>query len=521
MLLHRKWLVLSIFAAVSAATAVIASRLPNIYTSETVILVDPQKVPESYVKATITGDIRNRLGTLSQQILSATRLQRIIETLNLYPEERKKLAREDIISKMRSDISVSVISDFSANQDLQAFRITYSGGDSRLVARVTNELASLFIEENLKAREQQATGTTEFIQNQMEETRKALEEDETKLKEFKLKHIGEMPEQQAANIQILGQLQSQLQLEADALSRAEQQKSYVQSQMVPIAPVVDLDDVRRTAPSAGETKPPTPSNSALSGLKTRLTALLARYKDDHPDVRRLKRQIKEAEAKESAAPVAESAVTASVDTPPPAAEVVQPARQPVATVNPVLRTQLSALDAQIARYREEMQRISKSIAVYRAKLEAIPVREQEIVKLQRDYEAAKAHYSQLSEKQLSAETATQLEIRQKGEKFEILDPGQAAERPSRPNRTLINVSGSLSGLLLGVLLAIGTEFLGVSITSPEDITAVSGLSVLEVIPVIRTEFDQRLRRRRLLLSGATALVTTLGVGAILFYRGQI
>ena len=158
LIVHRWWLVLGIALAISAGTIVFSHFLPNVYTSDTVILVDPQKVPDAYVKSTVTGDVRNRLSTLSQQILSATRLQRIIETLNLYPEDRKKAAREDVIAHMRADISVQVVSDFGASQDFQAFRITYSGKDARLVAQVTNELASLFIEENLKAREQQATG---------------------------------------------------------------------------------------------------------------------------------------------------------------------------------------------------------------------------------------------------------------------------------------------------------------------------------------------------------------------------
>src|SRR5579863_6150400 len=141
LMFHRKWLILGVFVFVSAATVAFTSRLPNIYTSETVILVDPQKVPDNYVKATVSGDIRNRLGTLKQQILSATRLQKIIDSLNLYSTERKTMAREDVIAHMRSDISVSVVSDFGGAQDLQAFRIEYSGSDPQLVSQVTNELA--------------------------------------------------------------------------------------------------------------------------------------------------------------------------------------------------------------------------------------------------------------------------------------------------------------------------------------------------------------------------------------------
>ena len=524
-ILHRKWLVLGVFAVVSAATYAVASRLPNIYSSETLILVDPQKVPDSYVRATVTGDVRNRLGTLSQQILSATRLQRIIETLNLYPEERKNRAREDVITKMRSDINVNVISDYGASQDLQAFRISYSGSDPQLVARVTNDLASLFIEENLKAREQQATGTTEFLENQLEGTRKDLETQEAKLKDFKLRHLGEMPDQQISSIQILGQLQSQLQLESESLNRAEQQKGNLQSLLLLAAPVVDLDDGRKAGPTrtvsaAGGT----PRAPATNPLKTRLAELLAKYTEDHPDVRRLRKQIAEEEAKTSTA----SAATIAEAKPDPA-EVSQaepePEKAPLPAQvsrynNPVLQSQLSTLEAEIAKHKEDVQRLTKSIAGYRARLEAMPVREQEMTSLVRDYETAKAHYNQLMEKQMSAQTATQLEIRQKGEKFEVLDPAQPAQKPSRPNRALINGAGSLSGFLLGVLLAIGTEFLGLSITSAEDVAAATGLPVLEVIPVIITQTDRRIRRRRLFVATATAIVGSLAIGIALFLRTQ-
>jgi uncharacterized protein involved in exopolysaccharide biosynthesis len=187
LLWHRRWLVLGTFVLVSTVTAVVSYRIRDRFTSETLILVDPQKVPDSYVKSTVTGDVRNRLGTLSQQILSATRLQKIIDALKLYPEEQKTLAREDVITKMRKDISVNVVSDFGGSQDLQAFRISYSGTDPRRVAQVANELATLFIDENLKAREDQATGTNDFLQSQLQDTRKALEVQEAKLRDFRLR----------------------------------------------------------------------------------------------------------------------------------------------------------------------------------------------------------------------------------------------------------------------------------------------------------------------------------------------
>jgi protein tyrosine kinase modulator len=521
LILRRKWLVLGVFFTVSLATVIITFRLPNIYTSETVILVDPQKVPEGYVKSTITGDVRNRLGTLSQQILSATRLQKIIDTLDLYPIERKTLAREDVVTLMRRDISVNVLSEFGGGQDLQAFRIMYSGRDPRMVAQVTNELAALFIEENLKAREQQATGTTEFLVNQLQESRKTLEAQEAKLRDFKLKHLGEMPEQETADLQILGQLQSQLQLESDALSRAEQQKSYIQAMMAQsAAPVVDLDDEAPNEPkTAMERQAP---RSALATDKARLAALLTRYSEEHPEVRRVKKQIEMEEAKEALEGKQSSAAGPAAPTvpAPPVKRIVSP---PARHSNPVLESQLNGIEAEITKHKAEQQRLSQLAGNYQTKLEAIPVREQQISELVRDYEISKAHYSQLLEKQLSAETATQLEIRQKGERFSVLDPAQPAERPSRPKRTLINIGGSLGGLILGLLLALSTEFLGASITAPEQITGATGLPVLEVIPEIKTRADRVIRKRRLIWAAASAAAMVLGCGALLlyYYRTQI
>ena len=539
LIVHRKWLVLITFFVVTIMTAVVAWRLPDIYTSETVILVDPQKVPESYVHPTVTGDIRNRLSTLEQQILSTTRLQKIIEALNLYPQERRILAREDVIGRMRKDITISLVNAFGAYQDLQAFKIGYSGREPRLVAQVANDLASLFIEENLKAREQQATGTTEFLQNQLQETRKNLELQEGKLRDFRMRHVGEMPEQQAADLQILGQIQSQLQLESEALSRAEQQKSMAQSMTAQPAPVVDVDSGGANGPASvpGEAKMPAKAPARMTPkaqLESLLKEKLSRgYTDAHPDVKKLRTQIAQEEAKEAK----EAKQLAAVEAKQPEAKEPENKKESAAAVpavepadvtrsvvrtntsNPVLVSQLRALDAEIEKHKQELKRLSKVAASYQAKLEAIPVREQEISDLVRDYEISKAHYGQLLEKQLSAETATQLEIRQKGEKFSVLDPAQPAEKPSKPNRKMINAGGAGGGLALGLLLALITEFLGMSITAPEQLADVAGLPVLEVIPIIHTHRDRSRRRRRLVWAMVYGvLVTVLASCSILFYR---
>ncbi len=514
--LHRWWAVVLTAVAVSGATYVYATRLPNIYTSETLILVDPQKVPETYVKSTVTGDIRNRLGTLSQQILSATRLQKIIDTFNLYAPERKTQAREDIIAKMRGDIRTVVANDFGGGgQDLQAFRISYRGRDPRVVAQVANQLATLFIDENLKAREELATGTTEFLKNQLEETRKVLQDQEAKLTAFRLKHLGEMPEQQTANLQILGQLQAQLQTVNDSIARAEQQRSITQSMMAQGATaVVDLDSAAAPEPEQAGARPQAASaETPLEAAEASLKALLAHgYTDSHPDVKRLKAQIAALQAKAPAAAAKPAAPAAPKAPAAPARKAPEPA---AAHFNPVLRAQLEAVDADIAKQKEEQKRLTAAVAAYRSKVEAIPVREQQIAELQRDYEMSKTHYAQLLDKQLSAETATELEIRQKGEKFTVLDPAVPADRPSSPNRGLINGGGVLAGLALGLALALATELLGPTIIESGDVKA----AVLEIIPVIETSRDRVVRRRRVIFGLASAILVLAG-GALIYLLGR-
>jgi polysaccharide chain length determinant protein (PEP-CTERM system associated) len=533
LILHRKWLIITTFLTVTAVTVVVVSQLPDFYTSETLILVESQKVPESYVRPTVTGDVRSRLNTLEQQILSATRLQTIIDGLKLYPEERKKMAREDVITQMRRDILISLVSDFGRQDVLQAFKIAYSGRDPRLVARVVSELAALFIDENLKAREEQATGTTEFLESQLQDTRKALESQESQLRDFRLKHIGEMPEQETADLQILGHLQSELHLVGEAVARAEQQRSLTQTMMSQSAPIVNIDeeedDYKRLSGEPHESKP-TVSGPAPIGVKAKLLDQLNErlkrgYTESHPDIRKLRAQIATEEAKEPkvAANEKPAAEPTKSDAEPnvPVESVAarpNPIRLPPST-NPILVTQLRGLDAEIVKQREEEDRLKKQIAAYQAKLEAIPVRQQQITELVRDYEISKAHYSQLLDKQLSAETATQLEIRQKGEKFKILDPAQPAERPSKPNRKLLDAAGALGGLVLGLVLALSTEFLGMSITAPEQVTEASGLAVLEVIPLIETHIGRRRHKRQMLLATVSgALFAVLACCAVFFYR---
>jgi polysaccharide biosynthesis transport protein len=411
---------------------------------------------------------------------------------------------------------------------LQAFRISYSGTEPRLVAQVTNQLANLFIEENLKARELQSTGTTEFLENQLQDTRKALEDQEAKLKDFRLKHIGEMPEQQGADLQILGNLQNQVQVEGQALSQAEQKKTLLESMVNQGVPVVEVDTGDEPGPAPAKAPGPAtvPKKSALAEDRAKLAEMLTHYSEKWPDVIKLKKKIQEEEARETSLAQVQAAAPKIPVPPPPAPPAPAAANSTAPTppaalmkhFNPVLQAQIEAVDQEIDKHKQELQRLSKLVAGYQAKLEAIPVREQETVALSRDYEMTKGHYAQLEAQALSAETATQLEFRQKGERFVVLDPAVAPEKPSKPDRPLLEMAGAMVGLLLGVGLALLPEFVGMTIIRPQDITSASSLTILETIPVIMTRSDQIVRKRRMLLTTASAVLATIAVGTLLFLR---
>ncbi len=533
---HRKWLILCIFVAVAGVTAGIVQALPNMYTSSTTIMVNPQKVPETYVRSTVTGTVRDRLNTLQTQILSGSRLQTIIDSLHLYQLEKKTMNREEVLIMMRKDITTAVVNEFGPSQELQAFRISYTGRQPRLVAQVTNMLADQFIEENLKARENQSDVTTSFLKSQLAAARKDLEAQEATLKEYRMKHIGEMPESQNTDLQILGQLQSQAHLEGEALNRAQQQRLLDQSMMGQNAPVIDIDsgDDIGGAPSpspktAAAGPAPAVKKSELQVDRENLAEMLKRYSASWPGVAQLKKKVADEEAKEALSSSSTATATpmpkVPVPPPPPAAVAASGATPPAVPkrFNPVLQAQIDALDTEIAKHQQEIQRVSGLIASYQARLEAIPVREQETTALVRNYEMTKGHYAQLESQSLSAETADQLEESEKGEQFMKLDVALTPEKPSSPNRPLLDAVGALGGMLLGLLVALSGDIFGMTIIAPQDITSSSNLTILEIIPVIMTRTDLVVRKRRLLLATVSMVVMTITASTILFlhFRNRI
>src|SRR5579862_5479133 len=262
--------------------------LPSRYQSTTLILVEQPTMPKDYVTPNVNDDLQDRMQSITQQILSRTRLLHIIEQLNLYAGDRSQPSPDQMVGRMRKDINIDLVKD--ARNQITAFNVSYSSRDPHLAQRVTSELTNLFINENLEVRQQQSEDTTKFLENQLEAAQKSLSEQEAKIREFKGQHVGELPTQLGSNLQILSGLQSQLQAEQDALNAAKQQRVYLETL------INQYRTLQPTAKSSDGVPVGLPAiDQQLDKLKGQLADLSSRYTDAHPDVRKLKGEIAKTE----------------------------------------------------------------------------------------------------------------------------------------------------------------------------------------------------------------------------------
>ena len=493
-LLRRKWLIVLPALLIGSVSAAVVYRLPNLYRSETLILVVPQRVPESYVRSTITARIEDRLQSISQQILSRTRLEQVITDFNLYAEERaNQVLMEDIIERMRTnDIGIEIIKGDS-------FRVSYITGDPRTAMRVTERLGSLFIDESLRDREVLAEGTTEFISTQLDEAQRKLVENENKVLEYQRLHDGELPSQTPANMQGLHNAEMALQSLGENLNRDRERRITLERQ---VADILETPDVKPA------TEAPKASSAALN-LEQELTiqkqALLAielKLRPEHPDVRKQRRVVEELQKRIDAAQL-ESDLT--VKPGPVASAVVMDAgkRKRLADA----RIELDNLDRQIQGKLAEETRLQGVIAMYQERIATAPLRESELAALTRDYETFQNSYRNLLQKRMESQMSANLEKRQIGEQFKILDPARMPEKPASPDRPRLYLFSLVAALAVGFGAAALMEFFDTTLRTERDVRAALNLMVLATVPFMRE--SALVARRRLRRNVAFAVVATM------------
>ena len=481
---------------ITAAGTAFVLRMKPTYSAETLILVDSQKIPEKYVASTVVSDVQDRLATISQEILSSTRLKKIIEDYKLYSDKRDKKSVEEIVDLMRSDVSVRVEKGWSNNRP-GAFRISYEGSDPSVVAAVANRLASLYIDENMRVREVQAEGTSQFLDGQLREAKRTLDELEVAVSRYKLEHNGELPQQESALNTSLMRLQTELQGTQDAINRAQQnnviydaEQSTIESRLSALLPRSEVTN-DGAAPPVRQAAPAEPLKSSQV-LSENLKALRLRYSEEHPEVKRVKAALAGAlkvEQQTAAAKAPVPTATAPAEKRPP---TLAPLSAETEREIEQLRQRLGALKAQreiggrdAARAEARRESILREMGVSQAQLKKLPIREQEMAALTRDYEVSKANYRSLLDKKTSAEMASEMERRQKAERFIVLDAAQVPEKPFKPKRPLLIGMTSLMGLALGIALAFAAEWNKDLLLGEWELPA--GVVVLGRLPTINVE----------------------------------
>jgi len=484
---RRKWLIILPAIAIASGVAAWTYRLPDRYRSDTLILVVPQRVPENYVRSTVTTRVEDRLQIIGQQILSRTRLERIIQDLNLYPEARKTQIMEDIVERMRDDIETPVVRG-------DAFRVSFTSEDPRTAMRVAERLASMYIDESLRDREVLAEGTNQFLEAQLEDARRQLIDNEKKLEDYRRRHDGQLPTQLEANMQGVHNTEMQLQSLIDSLNR-DRDRHLVLERTLADAKMAETLAVPAAAPAGKET-----AAEQLRAAQEQLRAMELRLKPEHPDILRARRTI--AELQERADAEAESRPV-SGDSP---AEAMRRSRLDDMT------TELANLDKQIAFKTAEEKRLRGVVGEYQQRIEATPTRESELVDLMRDYGTMQTQYQGLLAKKQDSQISTNLERRQIGEQFKILDPARLPTRPFSPNRPRMYLMGIVGGFAFGLTLVGLLEYLDRRMRSEDDIRVALNLPVLATIPWIH---EPSFRRRGRAVTMSVSAAAMFLVGAVI------
>jgi succinoglycan biosynthesis transport protein ExoP len=461
------------------------SLLPDVYRATTTILVDPQKIPEKYVSSTVTSDPNARMNTLSQQVLSASRLQEIIDKNNLYPELRKKKSREEVLDLMREKTKIELKQSPEPEQGLSSFTISYEDSNRALVALIANQLASSFIDWNLRIRQQQALGTTHFLSSELQQAKESLEEQESQREAFKMKHAGATPEELNGNLLALSRLQSDMQSNLDAISRLDQERILL----------------ARARPMESQTLPATERDRLLlekRRLETERWNLKRQFTNSYPDVVAADEQLAHLNAR--------------------LAELPAPAPDSLESSDPDTQVRLALVGKEIARHKQRISELQQSMRTYQWKVDSVPVLETQMAELSRNYDSSKQNYQSLLEKTFSAGMAEELERTQQAERFTVLDLAKTPEKPIRPKRVPILAGVLFAALLLPAGTAIGLFLLrGVvgSETEMRDMLPI-GIPILGTIPPIVSRSTAARQRWKKLQTVVVSLAACAALAIFLF-----
>jgi protein tyrosine kinase modulator len=489
----RAWIVI-VPAVVFAAVGVgLTFFVPPRYESQTLVLIEQQKVPENFVKPIVAEDLNSRLASMQEQILSRSRLQPIIERFNLYGN--KGMGMDARIDMVRKDISIKPIeSQIARTGGLPGFFISFRAEDPHTAQQACGEVTSLFTSENLRERQASVEGTTDFLKGQLADAKQSLDEQDAKQAAFQRAYAGRLPDETGANMSMVSALNSQLDAVTQQLSQLEQNKTYGETMLATQQRDLPTGDQQRVQPQVQQAE--------LQQLQSQETELTTRYTDDYPDVVAVRRKIKELREK--------MAKTLAVS-PTPAPPTPAPASTASTKYDPanivVLKAQLHAMDQSIAQKRQAQATLQAQLKQYQDRISSSPTVLEEFKQVTRDYQTALAFYNDLLQKMNASKMATDLERRQQGEQFKVMDEPNLPDGPSFPKRSVFLSGGLGAGVLLGLLIVAWIEYRDTAVRTEQDIWAFTKLPTLAVIS-LAADVMQRETKRKSLFSGRKDKIAT-------------
>jgi polysaccharide chain length determinant protein (PEP-CTERM system associated) len=429
-------------------------------------------------------------------VTSRTNLEKIAEEYRLFKDREIRTYPDSLIAALKERIGIEVTEGGPGGAS--TFTIYFRGENPRKVMQVTNALASNFISENLKMRESQALGTSNFLADELESVERRLLVKEEELKLYREKYMGGLPEQLQTNLTILGRLQVQLEQYNNSLRDAENRKIIIQNQ------IAEMSEASSSASSSISGQNPDPTD--LLSLRNQLAFLETRYTQNHPDVIRLKNQIAKLEA--------EQPETSTSDSIPNQASGMS-------RLDSALKQEVQNIDYTILTLKSDIEKTKSQISTYQKQIEDTPKRELELLTLNRDYENLKGLYNSLLNRKLEAEIAVSMERKQQGERFMIIDPAKVPWKPFQPDVSRIILMSLVLGLGLGLGLSYLMEIMDTSFKDPEDLEKAIQLPVLVSIPFHYTAQERRNQKAKEILKATSVAVGFVfsAVGIIFATKG--
>jgi len=501
LLWNRRYILIGAALLGTLGAVALATQLKNLYRSETMVLVIPQRISEKYVQQTVPMRIEDRLRSIEEETLSRTRLEKVINDFGLYPELRGRKTMEEIVAQMRPNITADTVRD-------DAFKVSFVSPQPRTAMIVADRLAQMFIEENLRNKGEVNQKTDEFLESRLEDARRRLQEHENKLKAFRQRYSNELPQQLESNLQQLRNTQNQIQALNESIDKEKDRRVTLEKTLA--------DTLAGTGePStAAETKTVETTVDKLDRAKAELREMETRLKPEYPDVIAKKRMIANLEKQ-----IQLEAAAGAGAAPPPKNAAADLLRQ---TRAKGIQADIDKIDQQIAQKQLDVDRLKSAAADYQRRVDSVPGHESEYTALMRDYDTLNTIYKNLLGKREEAQMSNDLDREQAGEQFKVLDPARLPQKPYSPNRIRIVAMGFGAGLVLGLALAGLLEYRDTSLRTEDEIVKMLVLPVVAAIPVLTSTAERRRHRRNLVLTTAASLLVVAGaVTGVLWRMGLI